>query len=96
MEIRIWAKLDHEFVLPLLGFVVEGENLMPALVSVWMERGTLHDVMKTFPRGGIETCAMARCHFTSLPLAILTRLISFATLLQDSLTSTPWKSSMRI
>ncbi len=36
---------------------------MPALVSVWMERGTLHDVMKTFPRGGIETCAMARLSF---------------------------------
>ncbi len=24
MEIRIWAKLDHEFVLPLLGFIIEG------------------------------------------------------------------------
>ncbi|KLO13891.1 kinase-like protein [Schizopora paradoxa] len=59
-EIRIWARLDHEFVLPLLGFFVEGENMMPALISEWMERGTLHDIMRTFPRGGINTLIMLR------------------------------------
>lgn len=59
-EIRIWAKLNHEFVLPLLGFFVEGENMMPALISEWMERGTLHDIMRTFPRGGIDALIMVR------------------------------------
>ncbi len=41
-----WAKLNHDAVLPLLGYYIEGENLMPALVS---EKGMLHDFMKTFP-----------------------------------------------
>ena len=59
-EIRIWAKLNHEFVLPLLGFFVEGENMMPALISEWMERGTLHDIMRNFPRGGIDALIMVR------------------------------------
>ncbi|KLO13883.1 hypothetical protein SCHPADRAFT_903755, partial [Schizopora paradoxa] len=59
-EIRIWAKLKHEFILQLLGFFVEGENIMPALISEWMENGTLHDIMRTFPRGGINTLLMVR------------------------------------
>ncbi len=60
MDIRIWAKLKHDSVLPFLGFYTEGENLMPALVSEWMEKGTLHDIMKTFPRYGIVACTMVR------------------------------------
>lgn len=66
-EIRIWANLDHDFVLPLLGYFVEGENMMPALISEWMERGTLHDVMRTFPRGGIDTLIMVRSDFSLRP-----------------------------
>jgi len=59
-EIRIWAKLNHDNVLPLLGYFTEGDNLMPALVSEWMEKGTLHDFMKSFPRCGIVACNMLR------------------------------------
>ncbi|KLO10841.1 kinase-like protein [Schizopora paradoxa] len=57
-EIRIWAKLEHECVLPLLGYLVEGEDMMPSMVSEWMERGSLNDFMKKFPRGGVDTWNM--------------------------------------
>ncbi|KLO11692.1 kinase-like protein [Schizopora paradoxa] len=59
-EICIWAKLYHENVLPLLGFFTEGDNAMPAFVSEWMERGTLHDFMRTFPRASLDTLLMIR------------------------------------
>ncbi len=55
---RHLAKLDHECVLPLLGYLVEGEDMMPSLVSEWMEHGTLNDFMKRFPRGGVDTWNM--------------------------------------
>ncbi|KLO11696.1 kinase-like protein, partial [Schizopora paradoxa] len=58
-EICIWAKLYHENVLPLFGFFTEGDNAMPAFVSEWMERGTLNDYMKTFPRASFTTLLMA-------------------------------------
>jgi len=57
-EIRIWATLDHENVLPLLGYVAEGEYMTPSLISEWMENGTLHVYMSNFPRCCFETCAM--------------------------------------
>ncbi|KLO13867.1 kinase-like protein [Schizopora paradoxa] len=59
-EIRIWSKLEHDNVLPLLGYFTEGNGVMPSLVSEWMEKGTLHDFMKSFPRGGIEACTILR------------------------------------
>ncbi|KLO13875.1 kinase-like protein [Schizopora paradoxa] len=59
-EILIWSKLVHENILPLLGYFAEGNDVMPSLVSEWMEKGTLHDFMKTFPRGGIITCSILR------------------------------------
>ena len=70
-EIRIWANLDHKFVLPLLGYVVDGENMMPSLISEWMEKGTLHEVMRTFPRGGMQTLIMVRNHFRCNPITQL-------------------------
>ena len=57
---QIWAMLDHVNVLPLLGYYVEGGNAMPAMVSEWMEKGTLHDFMQTFPRASITSCEMVR------------------------------------
>jgi len=45
-EIRIWATLDHECILPFLGYFTEGENMLPSLVSEWMERGTMVEFKK--------------------------------------------------
>ncbi|KLO13881.1 kinase-like protein [Schizopora paradoxa] len=59
-EIRIWSELEHENVLPLLGYFTEGDKAMPSLVSEWMKRGTLYDFMKSFPRGGFETYIILR------------------------------------
>lgn len=59
-ELRIWAKLDHDCVLPLLGYVVEGEGMLPNLVSEWMNHGTVDEFMEDFPRGGEETWNMVR------------------------------------
>jgi len=57
-EIRIWAALNHKNILPLLGYLTEGDNMMPSLISEWMGYGSLNDFMKSFPRGGVETCRM--------------------------------------
>jgi len=68
-ELRIWAKLDHPNVLPLLGFIIEGENAMPSLISEWMRKGTLYIFMKEFPKCSGETLYML--HGISVGLAYL-------------------------
>ncbi len=62
-EIRIWASLEHENVLPLLGYFVEGEKKLPNLVSLWMANGSLHEYMKMFARSSFKTCKMVRHPF---------------------------------
>jgi len=57
-EVLIWAELNHQYVLPLLGFLVEGEEVLPSLISEWMERGTVDVYMQEFPRGGEDTWSM--------------------------------------
>jgi len=57
-EIRVWTKLKHENVLPLLGYFIVGKNKMPSMVSEWMEDGTMTEYMKTFDRCSIETLRM--------------------------------------
>ncbi|KLO06091.1 kinase-like protein [Schizopora paradoxa] len=59
-EIRIWSKLEHKNIVPLLGYFVEGRGRMPSLVSEWMEKGTLFDFMKLLPRGGSATSIILR------------------------------------
>lgn len=54
------VKGDSNSVLPLLGYLPEGDDVMPSLVSESMEKGTLHDFMKSLSRGGIEACAIVR------------------------------------
>ncbi|TDL15452.1 kinase-like protein [Rickenella mellea] len=44
-EIKIWSTLDHLNVLPLLGFIVDGDKF-PALVSEWMDHGTILKYIK--------------------------------------------------
>lgn len=39
-EVRIWAKLDHPNVLPLLGYAVEPKTRYPIFVSEWMSNGS--------------------------------------------------------
>ena len=46
-EIRVWSTLAHPNVLPLLGFVIEGDY--PSLVSEWMENGTASQYVKEYP-----------------------------------------------
>ncbi|KLO19003.1 kinase-like protein [Schizopora paradoxa] len=57
-EMRIWARLDHDCVLPLLGYIVEGEGMLPSLISEWMKDGTVDAFMNSLPRGGEETWNM--------------------------------------
>jgi serine/threonine protein kinase len=44
---RVWAKLKHPNVLPLLGFIMSGPY--PSLISEWMENGSLSTFMKMHP-----------------------------------------------
>jgi len=41
-EIKVWGRLQHEHILPLLG-VVYGFGPLPGLVSLWM--GTLYEYL---------------------------------------------------
>ncbi|KAL5513537.1 hypothetical protein ACEPAH_3936 [Sanghuangporus vaninii] len=47
-EIRVWSGLYHRNVLPLLGYVIEGEY--PSLISEWMENGTVSRYMREHPK----------------------------------------------
>lgn len=55
---RLWSKLDHENILPLLGYFLEGQKALPNLVSEWMEDGTLIDYMKNHTLDVFEICNM--------------------------------------
>ncbi len=59
-EIRIWSALDHEYVLPFLGYFTEGEDMVPNLVTQWMVFGALDEYAKTFPRASEETWNLVR------------------------------------
>jgi len=45
-EAHVWIKLEHKHILPLEG-IVEGFGLLPALVSPWMEKGSLNYYLKS-------------------------------------------------
>ncbi|KAI5119303.1 hypothetical protein M0805_008218 [Coniferiporia weirii] len=52
-EIRVWSKLGHCNILPLLGYVVEGEY--PSLISEWMEDGTVSRYIIEHPECDVLT-----------------------------------------
>ncbi|KAI5120415.1 hypothetical protein M0805_006916 [Coniferiporia weirii] len=47
-ELHIWAKLDHPYILPFLGFFFES-NDYPSLVSMWMDNGTILTYLDSHP-----------------------------------------------
>ncbi len=57
-EVRLWSKLNHPNVLPLLGYCLEGPKSIPNLVSEWMKNGTVIDYMKDRPFNAFEMCIM--------------------------------------
>lgn len=62
-EVKIWAKLKHPNVLPLLGVFVDPVSATPNFVSEWMENGTAAKYMRDFPRGGRKTLQVVRMFF---------------------------------
>ncbi|KAL5481088.1 hypothetical protein ACEPAI_10029 [Sanghuangporus weigelae] len=46
-ELSVWSKLRHTNILPLLGFIKEGDY--PSVISEWMENGTIKQYMKSKP-----------------------------------------------
>ncbi len=57
-EVRLWSRLSHPNVLPLLGYFLEGPKAIPNLASQWMRNGTLIDYMKDRPFDAHEMCKM--------------------------------------
>ena len=47
-ELYIWSMLRDDNILPLLGFTLENESI-PALISEWMENGTVSTYLKEKP-----------------------------------------------
>ncbi len=64
-EVRLWSKLNHPNVLPLLGYFLSGPKAIPNFVSEWMEKGTLTDYMKNRPFDVREMCEMVSSFFSS-------------------------------
>ena len=55
-ELCIWARFDHENVLPLIGIaVIDG---IPVLASEWMENGTMNEYLKE--QESVDILAMVR------------------------------------
>lgn len=44
-QASIWIGLDHSSILRLEGVISDGFGLLPALVSPWMENGSLDDYL---------------------------------------------------
>lgn len=55
-EVRLWSKLDHINVLPLMGYFLEGPKALPNLVSEWLENGTVIDYTRNRPLDATELC----------------------------------------
>ncbi|KAG1865885.1 kinase-like domain-containing protein, partial [Suillus subalutaceus] len=45
-ELRVWLKLQHPTIVPLLGIAKVQDSLFPALISEWMSSGTLFTYFK--------------------------------------------------
>ncbi|KLO11006.1 kinase-like protein, partial [Schizopora paradoxa] len=56
-EVRLWSKLEHPNILPLLGFFLDGPS-SPNLVSRWMKNGTLTKYLQDRPLDAMEICNM--------------------------------------
>ncbi len=56
-EMKIWSKLKHRNVLPLLGYFIERGEL-PTFISEWMVNDSLFDYMKDDISGGIESLSI--------------------------------------
>ena len=46
-ELRLWSKLRHSNILPLIGDLLEGNY--PSIVSEWMENGNLKSYLQRKP-----------------------------------------------
>jgi hypothetical protein len=51
-EAHVWITLSHDYILPFFGITeTDGFGRLPALVSLWMENGSLTDYLKrVFPQ----------------------------------------------
>lgn len=54
---RVWSKLEHVNILPLLGFVLEKDGI-PSFISEWMENGTVVEYIKN--KSGVTVFEMVR------------------------------------
>ncbi|KAL5483167.1 hypothetical protein ACEPAI_8396 [Sanghuangporus weigelae] len=48
-EIYVWSKLDHENILPLMGYAIDTTTGFPLLVSRWMENGSAWTYVNSHP-----------------------------------------------
>ncbi|KAL0577764.1 hypothetical protein V5O48_004222 [Marasmius crinis-equi] len=53
-EALLWKRLDHRFVLPLLGIDADTFPRQPCMVSPWMFNGTINEFLKRRPNADIK------------------------------------------
>ncbi|KAL5504532.1 hypothetical protein ACEPAH_7193 [Sanghuangporus vaninii] len=51
-EVRLWSKLNHPNILPLLGYTIE-QHVLPALISDFMDNGTILKYVQAHPDSDI-------------------------------------------
>jgi len=53
-EIRIWNRIDHPNILPMMGYIIESKDgAFPALVTPWMKDGTLREYLAANPEAQV-------------------------------------------
>ena len=68
-ELCIWARLQHENILPLIGMaVIDGA---PVLASEWMENGTMNEYLRNQEKVDILAMVRARTIFRALKYSAL-------------------------
>ncbi|KAG1851114.1 kinase-like domain-containing protein, partial [Suillus subluteus] len=73
-ELRVWLKLQHPTIVPLLGIAKVQDSLFPALVSEWMSSGTLYTYLKE--QGTISASTQIKLVSLSFTTVKLTKLHS--------------------
>ncbi|KAG7100229.1 hypothetical protein E1B28_002003 [Marasmius oreades] len=53
-EARLWKRLNHKYVLPLLGIDADTFPRQPCMVSPWMFNGTINEFLKRKEKGSVD------------------------------------------
>lgn len=63
---KVWSRLRHQNIAPLLGFHLDSEYDAPWLLSPWEDYGNIGSYLKTTEPSFVERLVLVRTHFAVL------------------------------